>query len=124
MRGTARRASSVESTKIMNTRMTANAITNRISSRIIMVIVCEPTRPWYWTWPHSAATPNVATIAIVSRPLRRSGGKTKDTSTITSAPVANMIASCRVSWVTSMGAGAGASGRWLADYSQTRGRIA
>ena len=41
--GTASRASSVESTKIMNTRMTANATTNRISSRMSTVIVRDPT---------------------------------------------------------------------------------
>ena len=105
--GTASRASSVESTKIMNTRMTANATTNRISSRMITVIVREPTKPWYSTWPHSAATPTVATIAIASRPLRRSGGNRNDTSTTTSAPVANMIASCRVSWLTIIGVRAG-----------------
>ena len=46
MRGTEKRASSPESTKIMSTRITANATTSSRNSRTIIVIVGEPSSPW------------------------------------------------------------------------------
>jgi hypothetical protein len=102
MRGTAKRASRPESTKIMNTRITANAMTSSRNSRTSIVIVGEPSIPWKRMCVHRSATPIVATIAIPSIPWRRSGGNRNDRSTTTSDAVANMIASCSVSGRTTM----------------------